>query len=615
VKTIQAENRFAQTWELDSLLPHPETPAFEETLERFRTSLAALADDSDHLPPVAAVSASSTAWGEFLKRYEKIAAAASDFSSFISCHAAADAQNKRFQQLEAVLASFEPNKERIATNVDLALRDVDPATLDRFAAGNPKLAENAFFLNDRRQRARLRLPKEMENLAADLAVDGIHGWSRLYDRISGALRVRVMERGKIVEKSPGQVPFDSPERSVRQNNFYASDKAWSEIADTCADALNHITGTRLTIYRRLGLDGHIEAPLRYNRMTRKTLDAMWSAVAARKRILLKYLAKKAELLGLDRLAWYDLQAPLPQASQVGGERLLYDDACGHVLETFNGFTTDFGSFAESALSRRWIEVENRPGKRQGGFCTSFPTARESRIFMTYTDSADSMSTLAHELGHAYHSYVLRDRPLFLQDYPMNLAETASTFAEAVLNEERLKAAEAGRAKSASQSRDEQLSQLDGMLGDAVVYLMNIHARFLFEDRLCTERATGELPPARLSELMLSAQREAFCDGLDNEGWSPNFWISKLHFYMSSLPFYNFPYTFGYLLSLGVYSLASDMGNQFADRYGRFLLATGCCNTEEAVKSTLDCDLTQPAFWNRSLDIVEKRVERFLELAG
>jgi oligoendopeptidase F len=153
-----------------------------------------------------------------------------------------------------------------------------------------------------------------------------------------------------------------------------------------------------------------------------------------------------------------------------------------------------------------------------------------------------------------------------------------------------------------------------MLGDAVIYLMNIHARFLFEDRLSTERATGELPAARLSELMLAAQREAFCDGLADDGWYPNFWISKLHFYMSSLPFYNFPYTFGYLLSLGVYAMASEMDDQFASRYGRFLLATGSCDTEEAVESTLGCDLTKPAFWNRSLDIIEQRVERFLELA-
>ena len=182
--TKQTEQRFVQTWELDSILPHPDTPAFGVALEKFKADLASLADDSDKLPPVAASSAASGKWGEFLQRYEKVASTASDLSSFVSCHAAADAENKRFQQLEGVLSSFEPNKERIATNVDLALRDVDPATLDRFAAGNPTLAESAFFLKDRRLRARLRLPKDMENLAADLAVDGIHGWGRLYDRIS-----------------------------------------------------------------------------------------------------------------------------------------------------------------------------------------------------------------------------------------------------------------------------------------------------------------------------------------------------------------------------------------------------------------------------------------------
>jgi len=610
-----AETHFAQTWDLDSLLPHPETPAFEQTLTKFRTELASLADDSDRLPAVAVSTSTSTAWGEFVTRYEKIAATASDLSSFISCHAAADAANKRFQQLEGVLSSFEPNKERVATNVDLALRDVDPPTLERFAGANPTLAANAFFLKDRRERALLRLPKEMENLAADLSVDGIHAWSRLYDRLSGALRVQVMERGEVVSKSPGQVQLDSPERTVRQNNFYASDKAWREIGDTCADALNHITGTRLTLYRRLGLSNHLEAPLKYNRMTRDTLDAMWSTVASRKRVLLKYMAKKAELLGLDRLAWYDLQAPLPQAAQIDGERLTYDDACGHVLTTFNGFSSDFGLFAESALKKQWVEVENRAGKRQGGFCTGFPTARESRIFMTFTNSSDSMSTLAHELGHAYHSHVLREQPVFLQDYPMNLAETASTFAEAVLNEQRLATAQAAAKSSVAHSRDEQLVLLDGMLGDAVIYLMNIHARFLFEDRLCVERAAGELSPARLSELMQAAQRDAFCDGLVADGWYPNFWMSKLHFYMSSLPFYNFPYTFGYLLSLGIYAMAPELGKQFASRYGRFLLATGSCETEAAVKSTLGCDLTRPDFWNRSLDIIERRVERFLELAG
>jgi oligoendopeptidase F len=603
---MSGERQFSQTWDLDSLLPHPQTEGFSAKLSSFRSELARVAEESDRLPPLSRSNGAAGAWGEFLDRYAAVAAAASDLTSFVSCHAAAEAGNKQFQQLEATLASFEPDRERIATNVELALRELSADDLGAVSAAHPKLAENTFFLQDRRQRAGLRLPKELESLSADLAVDGIHAWGRLYDRVSGALRVRVMERGEIVEKSPGQVSLDSPERAVRENNFYAADKSWTAVADTCADALNHIAGTRLTIYKRLGLTSHLDAPLRYNRMTAATLDAMWSAVTVRKRVLLKYLAKKAQLLGLDRLAWYDLSAPLPQAACLGEQALSYDHACGHVLDTFRGFSPSFGKFADKALSEKWLEVENRPGKRQGGFCTWFPTARQSRIFMTYTNSPDSMSTLAHELGHAYHSHVLKDRPFFLQDYPMNLAETASTFAEAVLNEERLKAAA---------SRDERLVLLDGMLGDAVAYLMSIHARFVFEDRFHVERATGEVPAARVSELMQAAQQDAFCDGLADDGWNPNFWISKLHFYISSLPFYNFPYTFGFLLSTGVYALAADFGGRFAERYERLLQGTGSLPTEQAVQSTLGYDLTEPTFWNRSLDVIERRVEQFLELAN
>ena len=224
--------------------------------------------------------------------------------------------------------------------------------------------------------------------------------------------------------------------------------------------------------------------------------------------------------------------------------------------------------------------------------------------MTFTNSEDAMSTLAHELGHAYHSEVLKDEPLMLQDYPMNLAETASTFAEAVLVEQRL---------AETDDRNEKLSILDTMLGDAVTFLMNIHSRFVFEDRFHIERAKGELSPEQLSELMLAAQKETYCGALADDGWNPNFWVSKLHFYISGMPFYNFPYTFGYLLSLGVYALAKERGDEFPAQYREFLKATGCMETEDAVQSTLGYDLTQPAFWNKSLDVVAERAEMFLEL--
>lgn len=600
--------KYPLTWELDSILPHPEVADFRAVLNDYRTRLTQLADESDRLPSLDAEPANVSDWKRLLKEYAAVERLASDLSSFAGCHAAADAANKLFQQLEGELSALDPLRSQIATNVEFAVKEADADALTRMLSLDSELSELQFFFDERRRNAALRLPKEREQLANDLAVDAIHAWGRLYDRLSGELKIQVMEKGEIIEKSPGQVMFDSPQRAIRENNFFAADKAWTTLQDSCAEALNHIAGFRLTKYRHLGLTGsdvHLAAPLRYNRMRRETLDTMWSAVTARKPVLLRYLAKKAELLGLKRLAWCDLSAPLPSSSGEA-EELSYDCACDTVIRTFREFSLDFGNFAEDAIKNRWIEVENRPGKRQGGFCTGLPTKRQSRIFMTYTNSADSMSTLAHELGHAYHSHVLWDRPFFLQDYPMNLAETASTFAEAVLGEQQLRSA-----KSVS----DELQLLDNMLGDAVAFLMNIHARFIFEDRFHRERREGEVSPERLSELMLAAQQEAYLNGLADDGWNPRFWVSKLHFYISGLPFYNFPYTFGYLLSLGTFATAKSFTGDFPKRYRELLIATGCCEAEEAVQSTLGDDLTQPDFWNRSLDVVEQRVERFLQLAN
>ena len=521
-------------------------------------------------------------------------------------HAAANAANKRVRQFEAVLAALDPLREKIYTNLEFALRDIGVGEFAAFLAADQWLVRNRFFLEQRQKNAALRLPRNEELLAADLAVDGLHAWGRLYDRLSSDLRVQVMERGELVAKSPGQIRFDVPERSVRENNFFAAAKAWKTIADSCADALNHIAGARLTLYRRLELRDHLDMPLHRNRMSRETLDAMWQAVSDRKAMLLKYLAKKAELLGLERLAWYDVSAPLPAANSPGKDAEIgFDAGADRVIRTFAAFSPPLGDFARHAFKSRWVESENRGGKRQGAFCTGFPTRGESRVFMTYTNTDDNVSTLAHELGHAYHSWVLRDQPLFLQDYPMNLAETASTFAEAVLAEQRL---------CDAATHAERVSILDHALGDAVAYLMNIHARFIFEENFHRERLGGELTAARLSELMLAAQKEAYLNGLADDGWYPDFWVSKLHFYISGLPFYNFPYTFGYLLSTGLYSLAGQEPTDFPDRYRQLLVATGCHEAEAAVQSTFGYDLRQPDFWNMSLDVIERRVDQFLLLA-
>lgn len=597
---------FPQAWDLNSLAPVPTSNEFRRELDEFKRRLQHLAAETNTLPAVDSRPTHVAAWGKLVSEYEFVDAKAVDYKALVDCYAAGDAENKIYRQLQAELSATTPFREQIAASLEYAFRDASDVDFQAFVEADPVLKRNRYFLETRRKNAAFRLPKSQELLAADLAVDGLHGWGRLFDRVSSTLKVQVQEKGRLVSRSPGQVQFDSPQRIVRENNFLALDAAWSTIADTCADAINHIAGSRLTNYRHVGLRDHLEAPLRANRMTRETLDTMWSTITATKSVLKEYLAKKAILLGIDRLAWYDQWAPLPQLPGVeNSDDVSYDQACEWIIDAFHTFSPELGDFAKMSLTERWVEAENRSGKQQGGFCTGFPTAQQSRIFMTYTNSADSMSTLAHELGHAYHSWVLRNEPVFLQDYPMNLAETASTFAEAVLGEQRLR-----RAKSDY----ERLQMLDGMLGDAVAFLMNIHARFLFEDEFHKRRRSRELTAAELNQLMETAQREAYLGSLADDGWNPQFWVSKLHFYITSVPFYNFPYTFGYLLSLGVYAIGKDSGRDFPEQYRKLLLATGCQDAEEAVLSTMGFDLRQPEFWQKSLSIVVERVKQFVALA-
>ncbi len=229
------------------------------------------------------------------------------------------------------------------------------------------------------------------------------------------------------------------------------------------------------------------------------------------------------------------------------------------------------------------------------------------LFSTRHDPNDplQLQIAAHELGHAYHSHVLRAEPFFLRDYPMNLAETASTFAEHVLGRVRLE-------KAASDA--ERLAILDAMLGDAVAFGMNIHTRFVFENELHRRRATGELPTEELSEIMLAAQRTCYCEALAEDGYHPLFWASKLHFYITEIPFYNFPYTFGYLLSLGLFTLAQDNADGFPERYANFLKATGRATAESAVASSFGHDLTTPDFWHAAFDEIDRRVTHFETLA-
>jgi pepF/M3 family oligoendopeptidase len=414
------------------------------------------------------------------------------------------------------------------------------------------------------------------------------------------MSITVTENGKEVTLSPGQAAnrMSGPDPAVRAHVMERWEEAWAKEADLCALALNRLAGYRLSLYRRRGWDSVLKEPLENNRMTRDTLDAMWDTIDSNKDRLVTYMQRKKKLLRLDKLGWQDLDAPVGKSDS----KMSYDDAAAFIVEQFSRVSPKMAGLATRAFENRWIESEDRPGKRMGGFCTSFPLSRESRIFVTFSGTLGNVATVAHELGHAFHQSVMNDLPPISQQYAMNVAETASTFSEMVVADAAVKAAK---------NDDERLLLVDDKLQRAVSLLMNIQSRFLFETRFYEARKKGMVSVQALNELMTEAQKEAFAGALDT--YHPHFWASKLHFYNTRVPFYNFPYTFGFLFSAGVYSWAKEAGRMFEDRYIGLLQDTGRMRVEDLAKKHIGADLTRKDFWQSAIDLVLSDLPEFLAM--
>ena len=586
-----------ETWDLEVIFAggsaSPEFAAFLTRLDEGIETLAA---------QVAALGEEPGDWSAAVSGWQERAAELGQAYSFVECLAAADTADAVATQLGGRLDAVEARLKAIEVEIDKRLLALPDDTWQRLLQQEP-MAQVAFFLDRQRAMARHKMDPARETLAETLAVNGYHAWGRMYDKLAGSLRASVTDGEQQVELSMGQLVhrLEDPDGAVRADAFGHLEEAWRGVQDLAAMALNSQAGFRRSLYAGRGWQSVLWEPLHLNRLQPETLQAMWRAIAAKSAALLPYLEAKARLLNLDRMRWADLVAPVASSDR----RLDYPAAADYIVQRFEAFGGGLGEFARHAFEQRWIEVEDRPGKAAGGFCTDLPLSRQTRIFMTYGGTFGGATTLAHELGHAYHAWLLRERPYFATHYPMALAETASTFCETLIMDAALDAADGAQ----------ELTLLGNIGDEAVTMLMNLRSRYLFETAFFERREEGPLTADELSGLMVEAQREAYCGGLAEDGYHPLFWASKLHFYITSMPFYNFPYVFGYLFSNGLSALARGEGAAFAEAYARLLEDTGSMTCEELAHRHLGEDLTGPAFWERAVDRVLEVVPRFTRVAA
>ena len=593
--------KFPEVWDLDGLFQGgsdskelrlhmdqavPKLSDFEKTAQSFKVP-----ESGNDAEGVAAL----------LEEVKELMQHLSQSGAFIGCLMAQNTEDKKAAILQSESSALNARFDTSLQKIQQDLTKTEDAAWKELLE-HESLIEFSFVLNEWREEAKLQLSEKEENLITALSMDGYHGWSQLYDMLVGEIKIKMTVDGEEKILSVGQANNLSShaDAGIRQESYEKLEEAWTEKEDFFAKTLNSIAGFRLEVYKKRGWDNVLQEPLHINRMKQETLDAMWSAISKNKQPFVEYLNRKAELLGKDGLDWFDVDAPVTESTQ----QFSYQEGAEFILKHFGEFGPELQKFALQAFEKGWIEAEDRPNKRPGGFCTGLPMTEESRIFMTYSGSMSNVATLAHELGHAFHSHALRPVHGLNRSYAMNVAETASTFAEMIVADAAVKNA---------QSKEEKIALLEDKVQRSVAFFMNIHSRFLFENRFYEERKKGVVPASRLNELMEETQNEGFAGGL--KSLHPHFWASKLHFYITYVPFYNFPYTFGYLFSLSIYAKALEEGADFEGKYMALLRDTAIMTAEDLALKHLGEDITQEAFWEKGIALCVKDAEEFNALTS
>lgn len=590
------EHTYRQRWDLDSLFQGGSISVeLTEHLSKLEFKTNSLMDKVDCLHS----GKDSIRILELLEEMNLIRVHLSQASSFMICLLAQSQKDEVAKSLQGRVELISVMFDSIVQKVQRNLVQINENSWEEILEHH-LLRNYRFLLNEWREKGKQQLSEGEAEVLSTLMNDGFHSWGQLYKELISDINVPVSMYGEVKHLSVGQTINlrSHPDEEIRKNAHLALEDILTEHEEKFAQIYNHITGFRLQVYKRKKFDNVLKESLINNRIEEQTLNAMWNAIAKQKASFSKYLYKKAEMLGEKKLSAYNFWAPISGSKQKIG----YKDAVDFIIEHFSQFGPRLEQFTLKAFKDGWVESEDRLHKSPAGFCAGFPLSGESRVFMTYGGRITSVLTLAHELGHAFHNFAMKPVAGLNKQYPLCIAETASTFAEMIVLD---------GAIAHTSSQEEKLFLLDEKLKRSVMNFMNIHSRFIFEKNFYQEREVGFVSSIRLNQLMEEALEESYLGSLQNV--SSHSWVWTPHFYLTRTPFYNFPYTFGYLFSLSLFARAKHEGTDFEKKYLALLSESGSMSVEELVMKHLGEDIRNEKFWEYGLNVCLQDVEEFIRL--
>lgn len=560
-------------WNLEKIYPSADSKEFFDDIERAKKLSKELEEKSkiENTPLV-----------ELMKLSDEIAAIVTNLNAYSSALLTTDTSNAEY--IKAV--GLSEDAASLYSAAENAMTYYVSKRVDEFSS--PELEIYKLKLEEIKIASEHQMSLEEERLAGEFLKVSSSAWERLQSAVTSS----IFNGDKTLIELRGLAT--NPDRNVRKDAFEREIKILKEHEVALASSLNGVKGTVLLLEEKRGWKSPLERSITTSRISQKTLDALISSLEDSRTMFREYMRTKAKLLGIDKMDFYDLFAPVGTSSK----SYSYEEAKKLVYDSYNEFSAEAGEFIKNAFESDWIDAEPRKGKVGGAYDTAFPLVKESRILCNYDSSYDSVSTLAHELGHAFHDSRVKDLPMCQSDYPMTLAETASIFGENLLFQHVLSLS----------SHDEQLPIIESYVQSACQVCIDILSRFYFESSLFEARKEGELTASQLCNLMVDAEERAYGDGLGIK--HPYMWAVKGHYYSEGFSFYNYPYAFGQLFALGLFASKDDVPD-FPEYYNKILRLTGKMRAED-VAAVAGIDIEDKAFWKKGLDIIGEFAEKLKE---
>lgn len=596
----------APRWDMTNVYPALDSKQFKNAVKKYKTLLdeleaffkkSAKADGKTDPKKLGKI------LGEAVDRLNTIFELGGTIGPYIYAFISTDSRDKNAMRVLSEFEQMNVQANVLQTKFVAWAGKLGKPAIKKAAKTNAAVKAHEFTLLEAAEQSKYLMSETEEILAAELTLSGGNAFGKLQGTLTSQMTVDFELDGKVQKlPMPALINLRShPDESVRRRGYEAENQAWEGVKETLAACLNGVKGETLTLDKKRGREDAVHASIDAARMDRETLNAMLGAMKDSFPMFERYFLHKAKLLGKEKLAWWDLFAPMGKTDKVYS----WDEARDFIVENFNKFSPDLGAFAKRTFDKNWIDGEQREGKRGGAFCMGVASVKESRILANFDGSFDQVSTLAHEIGHAFHNECAyeADKTQLQQNTPMTLAETASIMCETIATEAALE-----------QTTDPQevLAILEAQLNNASQVVVDIYSRYLFEKEVFERRAKAELSSDEINDIMERAQKATYGAGLDEKYLQKFMWTWKPHYYTSGFSFYNYPYAFGLLFATGLYAIYQKRGADFVPDYKNLLASTGEAPAAELAER-FGINIRSKKFWADSLAIIGRRVDRYCQL--